>query len=376
MRVRTAMRDGDRLGEIRLGVSCNSSAPLTMSAQAESLVLAPLLRPLRDEFTRAGYADPVGERGLFEEDANQTQVDLQLGAMVEEFNASYCSGSNSTRIDGRIRVKIRWQLYDPAERKIVITAQTEGSYQTRGSELMREGEFFDRAYRQAVRAVLADAKFHDAAVESAAPAPVVASQAAASVLVIKRVPAFPGTLLSNMTTIRTAVVTIIHNGGTGSGFFIAENGYVLTNSHVVGGNRFVRVKLATGRELVGEVLRQDAGRDVALIKTEGRNFVALPVAAGESSVGSEVTAIGSPLGEAFSGTVTRGIISAYRVFNGKRLIQSDVGILPGSSGGPLLDPSGRVVGLAVAGRTDAVGRVNFFVPIHEALEKLQLRLAN
>jgi S1-C subfamily serine protease len=351
-----------------------------MSSRFEQVLLAPLIRPLRDEFSRAGYADPIGQRGLFEEEADQGRVDYQLGAMVEEISVSYCSNGagTATRIDGRIRVKVRWQLFDPAARRIMITKTTEGFYQTTGSEQMRESEFFDRAYRQTVRAVLADQKFYDVAIDNTS-APETAGGAsartpAATTVALKRVPPFTGSLSNNMTNVRAAVVTIAQAGGTGSGFFIGEDGYVVTNSHVVAGNRFVRVKLATGRELVGEVVKQDVGRDVALIKTEGNRFVALPVSPGEGNVGGEVTAIGSPLGEALSGTVTRGIISAYRVIDGKRYIQSDVSILPGNSGGPLLDGNGRVIGIAVAKLPGAEGRVNFFVPIQEALDKLELRI--
>jgi S1-C subfamily serine protease len=379
-RVRTSLREGDRMGEIKTGTNCNTPLPVSMNSRVESLILPPLLRPVRDEFTRAGYADPIGERGLFEEDADQTHVDLLLGALVEDFNMQYCTAGAGTRIDGTVRVKVRWQLYDPVARKILLTTETEGSYRTAGSEPTRDADVFGRAYRETVRSLLADRKFYDLAVDSG-PSSLsmadAASASAGSLLVLKRVRPFPGPLSANMTNLRAAVVTVSQGAGSGSGFFIGENGYVVTNSHVVAGNRFVRVKLVTGRELVGEVVKQDRARDVALIKTEGRNFIALPIAPGESNIGSEVTSIGSPLGESLSGTVTRGIVSGYRVINSKRFIQSDVGILPGNSGGPLLDASGRVVGIAVfVFSAGSSGRANFFVPIQEALDTLDLRLSD
>jgi S1-C subfamily serine protease len=71
--------------------------------------------------------------------------------------------------------------------------------------------------------------------------------------------------------------------------------------------------------------------------------------------------------------VTRGIVSAYRTIRGKRYIQSDVALLPGNSGGPLLDKSGRVVGIAVMGLGGT--SINFFVPIQEALGELGIVLA-
>lgn len=376
-RVRSAVRDGEKLGEIKFGVFCNGTVPLTMNSRVESSVLAAMLRPVRDEFSRAGYADLGGDRGLFEEESDQTRVDLQLGALLQEFKVRYCPSAGGARVDGNVSLKVRWQLYDPIARKILFTKETEGNYQTSGSEQMREAELFGAAYRKAVRELLADRKFYELAVDTVAPAATVASaEPRPGAVVLKRVPPFSGPLSASMTNVRAAVVTVSQGAGSGSGFFVGENGYVVTNSHVVGGNRFVRVKLITGRELVGEVVKQDSARDVALIKTEGRNFVALPIATGESNVGSEVTSIGSPLGESLSGTVTRGIVSAYRVMNNQRYIQSDVGILPGNSGGPLLDGSGRVVGISVLMRANAAGRVNFFIPIQEALDTLELRLAD
>lgn len=376
-RFRTSIRDGERVGEIKAGAFCNVSVPLNMGTRTEPIALAPVQRPLRDEFVQAGYHDPSRGRGLFEEDADQGRVDLQLGGMLEEMSVSFCSTAAGARIEGSARFRVRWELFDPAARKVVYSKSTEGQYRTQGTENIRETEFFGKAYREAIRQLLADQQFHDLVAGTAA-APTLAESVKQSdgAPLLKRVARFAGPLTENMTAVRSAVVTITRAGGSGSGFFVGEDGFVLTNSHVVAGQRFVRVRLATGRELVGEVLKQDTGRDVALIKTEGRGFIALPTHVGEVNVGSEVTAIGSPLGEALSGTVTRGIVSGYRNENSRRFIQSDVSILPGSSGGPLLDNTGRVVGIAVSGRAQGLARINFFVPISEALETLDLRFVD
>ena len=377
-RFRTSIRDGQRLGEAKVGLFCNVPVPLIMGERLSQIVLAPVMRPLRDEFVSTGYRDPSQSRGLFDEDADQSRIDLQLGGMLEDMSATYCSTSGGARIEGTARFRIKWQLFDPVARKVVLTKETEGQYRTQGAENIREAEFFGKAYREAIRRLLADQQFHDIVAGAAAAAPTLAEAASAATApeettALKKVPVIKGSLAVNMTMLRTAVVTITHATGSGSGFFVAEDGYVLTNSHVVAGQRFVRVRLATGRELVGEVLKQDTGRDVALIRTEGKGFIPLALYSGEVNVGAEVTAIGSPLGEALSGTVTRGIVSGYRTLNSRRYIQSDVSILPGSSGGPLLDSDGRVVGIAVRQLAPAA-RVNFFIPVGEALSSLGLRI--
>ena len=90
------------------------------------------------------------------------------------------------------------------------------------------------------------------------------------------------------------------------------------------------------------------------------------------AVGSDVYAIGSRLDEKLHSTITRGIISGVREENKKMLIQSDVNIRPGNSGGPLVDKGGSVVGIAVSGLViNSVAQgINFFIPIDDALKSL------
>ena len=158
--------------------------------------------------------------------------------------------------------------------------------------------------------------------------------------------------------------------GTGSGFFVSGDGYLITNYHVVRDSKFVKIKLATGREL----LKVDQERDVALVKTEPVVFPALPIRAGEANVGEEVYVLGSPLGETFSGSLTRGVLSGHRLLGERRYIQSDASVLPGSSGGPLLDNRGAVIGMTVSGVRSAVGNMSLFIPIAEALQKLGVEI--
>lgn len=373
-RFRTQLAEGDVIGDIRTGDSCSGATRLRMNARTEQAVMSPAVRAVREELSRAGYKDAGrSQQSLFQEDERRTP-DLLLGGMLEEFHASYCSSAAGSRTDGKVRVRVRWEVYDTAERRVVHGATKVGSYETKGAEALREGDFFAMAYRDAIRQLLAERKFYDAVVTLSAPRAAAQPESAAhDKVMLPRVAPLADALAANMTFTRAAVVTITHAGGAGSGFFVSESGHVLTNSHVVGEQRFVRVILATGRELVGEVVQRDPGRDVALVKTEGTSFIALALAGEEANVGAEVFAIGSPLGEALSGTVTRGIVSGYRTIRGRRYIQSDVELLPGNSGGPLLDRSGRVLGLAVMGLGGT--RINFFVPIHEALASLGITLA-
>jgi S1-C subfamily serine protease len=146
---------------------------------------------------------------------------------------------------------------------------------------------------------------------------------------------------------------------------------------VIGQAGVVRVRLPTGRELQAEVVRVDAARDIALLKTEAPGVRPMPLRMGEPGIGEDVYALGSPLGDAFNTTLTRGILSGVRKVRDLDFLQSDVAILPGSSGGPLLDKSGQVIGITVAGLgAKGLAGMNFFIPVGSALERLQLKLQN
>jgi S1-C subfamily serine protease len=170
------------------------------------------------------------------------------------------------------------------------------------------------------------------------------------------------------------------NGGvaSGSGFLIDNEGTVLTNAHVVDGSRAVTVKLGEdGETLDAEVVGADASTDVAVLRVDAGKVQAAPLRLSDSDrarVGDPVVAIGNPFG--LDRTVTTGIVSALQReisapngFTISDVLQTDAAINPGNSGGPLLDSSGRVVGInsqiATAGGEGNVG-VGFAVPVNTA----------
>ena len=163
----------------------------------------------------------------------------------------------------------------------------------------------------------------------------------------------------------------------GSGFIISEDGYILTNDHVVDGADEISVKLSDGREFSGEVRGLDPKLDLALIKIDAGEE--LPVAKlGESEgikVGEWVMAIGNPFG--LEQTVTVGIVSAKgRVIGAgpyDDFIQTDASINPGNSGGPLFNMKGEVVGINTAIVAGGQG-IGFAIPVNMAKQIIpQLR---
>jgi len=167
--------------------------------------------------------------------------------------------------------------------------------------------------------------------------------------------------------------------GSGSGFIVSADGYILTNNHVVEGAETVIVRLLDHREFRAKVIGSDANTDVALLKIAAKGLP--PVAlgnSGEARVGSWVLAIGNPLGEGLTFTVTSGIVSAKgRALNTlpgrgagsiQDFIQTDAAINPGNSGGPLVNIRGEVIGLnsAIASETGFYSGYGFAIPINLA----------
>jgi serine protease Do len=155
--------------------------------------------------------------------------------------------------------------------------------------------------------------------------------------------------------------------GLGTGVIVSEDGYVLTNNHVVRGADEVTVTLSDDRALKAKIVGTDAKTDLAVLKIEARDLV--PAALGDSDqaeVGDWVLAIGSPFG--LDQTVTAGIISAkgrhMRIAEYEDFIQTDAAINPGNSGGPLVNLQGQVIGIntAIASRSGGYQGVGFAIP--------------
>ena len=172
-------------------------------------------------------------------------------------------------------------------------------------------------------------------------------------------------------TAAPTVVSVSRRGGSGSGVIVRADGIIITNAHVVGSARTVEVRTADGRTFTGNVLGTDDQVDTAVVRINATNLPAAPLADSDRlDVGQTVVAIGNPLG--LERTVTRGVVSAVNrdprgVDIAAGLIQTDAAINPGNSGGPLLDSSGRVIGINTAILAGTTG-LGFAIPINVAVD--------
>jgi len=164
----------------------------------------------------------------------------------------------------------------------------------------------------------------------------------------------------------------------GSGFVVSRDGYILTNNHVVDGSDKVTVRLLDRREFTAKVVGTDPNTDLAVLKIDADNLTPAPLGDSDASrVGEWVLAVGNPLGQNLTFTVTSGIISA----KGRSLalpntsdrsiqdfIQTDAAINPGNSGGPLVSVTGQVIGVnsAIESETGFYSGYGFAIPINLA----------
>ncbi len=182
-------------------------------------------------------------------------------------------------------------------------------------------------------------------------------------------------ITSQIQSVMSIFGTTTTQEGSGSGIIISEDGYVVTNNHVIDGATKVTVTLNTGSEYEAKVVGKDAKTDLAVIKITPDE--ALTVAElGDSTkleVGEKAIAIGNPLGLEFFGSTTQGIISAVnRTINVENrtmnVIQTDAAINSGNSGGALVNSYGQVIGInAVKISSSSVEGMGFAIPISEAM---------
>jgi S1-C subfamily serine protease len=331
-------------------------------------------RVFDEELKKAGFASDNAD-SLFGDAAGGSNAALKVGVLVDDIQGRFCVDCpnlfNRNGIPATVIMNANWEVFSTLERKVVFKATTHGGADSKEKV---GGSFMPAVYegfRENVRQLLTNADFRKLVTTPAGPTGSASETSAPSLT-----PIALRSAAVHLTTAQAsgAVVVVFAADGSGSGFLVSSDGYLITNHHVVGGSKYVKLKWSDGSEAVGEVIRSDPRRDVALVKADAKGRAPLDLRLGAVDQGEGVFAIGSPLGDAQQNTMTRGIVSATRMRDGLPYIQSDVAVNHGNSGGPLLDEKGRVIGITVSGLApngSPVG-VNFFIPIGDALRALAL----
>jgi serine protease Do len=173
-----------------------------------------------------------------------------------------------------------------------------------------------------------------------------------------------------------AVVTISGTKGFGSGVVISPDGYIVTNYHVVQGEKNLSVKLNQNIKLNAEVVKTNPDYDLALLKLTATELKSLPFAnSDDAEIGDEVYAVGTPSDLELEQTITKGIISGKRTLENISYIQSDVSISPGNSGGPLLNDRGQIIGITTMKMVGkGIEGIGFSIPSNIVLEMLNITI--
>lgn len=295
---------------------------------------------INDELRILGYNVLGTENILFDED-QIAKARFQLGGVVEDAVFNYFFQFPSSR--NEYMLTINWQLRDTFRKEVVYTKKTEGYYSYLESSTQTKQAVLE-VIRDSLRRLLEDEKFVKIVTSTQGSAKIPDTAKSRTLTIQNDTPR--SHKKREIQELMDGVVVIRVGNVHAAGFFISEDGYILTASHVVSNVEKVNIKTKAGQDLEARVVRIDKAQDVALIKVPGEGYPALLVETKKQpAMGSELYAIGSPLSTELSFSVTRGIVSGHREINGFRYIQTDASLNMGNSGGPMLDKDGKVVGI-------------------------------
>ena len=376
-RITSSIQEGQKWGRVSyrtaFGGCGYSPVDLSWGVGKGRLNVRAFEQPAREELKREGFpvagdpSDPFAEKG---------NGDLAVGGTITSINSLFCYGwpgdqvPDIDHVAGSTTIEMDWQLYSNAERRVVAKVHSSGTYGTKAAVQGGYEAIMLLALDDGIKKLTSSSEFEQAISQRPATRANHSTSTPDTSLVLAGAKAAGPTKIPDAVG---SVVLILSGGGHGSGFLVSTDGYLMTAEHVVGSDKYVKVRWSDGLEGLGEVVRTDKRRDVALIKTDPRGRQPLALRRATPEPGDTVFAIGAPIDPKLQNTVTRGVVSASnRIMDGFSFIQSDVTVDPGNSGGPLLDEQGRVLGFTDKGiRTkDAPTGLNFFVPIDDALRFL------
>jgi S1-C subfamily serine protease len=354
----------NKIGTVTRGLFCAGGTDLPYNATYDRYFMGRVGKVFREKTLALGYPKYGANESAFA-DASNSGADFRLGFSLTDMSQNICiSGAD---VSGTGKLTLKAELFSSKLQKVVYSRSIEGAFSSEHS--IKMDVFVDTLIGNALDAMFSDQKYVDSFRDNA----VAVSDTPADLIQVKNGVKPTDRVAKDSKGILSAVVTIETGSSSGSGFYIGRDGYLITNYHVVGEAKYVKVRLPGGYAVPGEVVRKNQTRDVALIKTDIEPPTALFVRATPTKVGEEVFAVGSPFGAQLSNTVTRGILSGERTVNEQRFVQSDAAINPGNSGGPLVDAEGCLIAVADLKRDNATG-IGLFIPIGEVLEKLGLSI--
>ncbi|WP_051295141.1 S1C family serine protease [Maridesulfovibrio bastinii] len=337
-----------------------------------------------DVMNNQGYNVVGNPSVIFDREKEFAKAKYRVAARIKKLTTNICQedslwdGHHLNRVSGEMYIEVEWTVYSNITKSSVLKISTTGYNKIVHGIYDGNAMLLMNSFNNAAENLAATPKFHDLLLKTNLN--YTEFKPIGDVVLIKPQKLFSTNLDQDPSRITNAVVTVRNGGGHGSGFLISDNGYILTNAHVVGESKEVPVRIEGKFELMGKVLKSDIIRDVALIKVPLSSAAALPLNLSIPKPSSRVYAIGTPLSLNYEKSITSGIVSAlrYEIRSKENFIQADVDIQPGNSGGPLVDVYGNVIGISCKGimNTGASIGMNFFIPISTALNALNIKIKN
>ncbi|MBR9890003.1 MAG: trypsin-like serine protease [Oceanospirillales bacterium] len=371
------IKRGTDVGDIQAGLACIRSGDVNWrSGSKVNLSSEELVDVFREELESSGWPVVGSTEDLFN-GYDVSGAEVLIAAKVKDLHANICypmaGFGDWNQAKGAMRVTTEWQIYSPATRSLLGKMVTEGSSEITDMKAGASGDLLADSFAASVHNLLADNEFLSLVKRSDG------ATVSPAVVTAALIPNKENRYSSQKEAIalaKNATVTIRTATGHGSGFAIGDGNFILTNAHVVGEAKNVTILTQGKISLPAKVVQVSKSRDVALLSIEGIRLSPLYIVTAKVDETSEVYAVGSPLNEELRGSITRGIVSGYRLIDGQQWLQSDASISPGNSGGPLLNDRGQVVGISTAGYTAGGSQVglNLFIPIDEALSYIGLKV--
>jgi len=351
-----AARERRALGFSRLQERTARDTPMRFGQEVYRVFV---LQPLRGLGFRAvgGEDDPFGR--------STAAPELVLGGVVRELDCNRVNGAFNCRFG------LEWQVLDVRAGRVIYEAMVRGGvYDIRDNA--PPTDVGKQMLAKAVDSLIARARFRQL-LEPAAEA--LGDQPQFSTASFKRCSSGALEMPRQAAKATRATVVIEVKGGVGSGFFLNDEGLILTAAHVVANADVLNVRLEDGRTFGADVIRSNTVADVALLRIRGGlKSNCLEPSLTETAIGADVYAIGAPSGGQLAFSLTRGIVSGLRNWRGGTLLQTDTAINPGNSGGPLLGTDGRVKATVTAKLVGtAIEGLAFGVPVQSGLLALGLK---
>ncbi|MDE3058142.1 MAG: serine protease, partial [Bacteroidota bacterium] len=315
-----------------------------------------------DELSNAGYNVPSS---LFESEQSGDARFLIAGTIVNSVLQSFGPLAGNYTED---LVEIRWEIFDRQDRKTIYQTISRGYARIDGVSI----EASSVAFRNCVRNLLSDPSLV-AALKNAVSAGSFGTGPETEVNFFEGNDSIKSSA-NKVAEAAKAVFAIKTEDGHGSGFIINPDGYAITNYHVIQGQNFFDAIFTDGKTIKVNVVRIDRAKDLALLKLTGKGYPYLALADSQAlTLGQDVYAIGTPVSLGLSETVSKGVVSGIRKLENVTVIQTDASVNPGNSGGPLITPDGRVIGIVSLKLVEeGVEGLGFAISIQEAIKAFKL----